>query len=345
MLLKTLRNREFRVLFSCITISFALVVLILLQLHPSRIYIFSVLSIYVLCIVVVFYHMSIHFKRLRKITLEIEQISRGDFSGFHENQNENDIDILEYQLYQLSKRVDAGIAQADRDKAMVRALLSGLSHQFKTPITVMRTFNDLLLEGAVENREIAQEFLSKSSIQLDKLEKLVSMFLKLSKIETGITLINKKNNNLSNTVEEIVRSLDQKLLRKKLSLVFITNNSIINTFYDADWLFEAIYNILDNAIEYTPVGGQIKITVSSNETHSRIEIWDNGIGIDEKDLPRITEIFYQSERSKKQNPHASGIGLALTKLIIDRHSGILKFDSKPGTGTRVTVLLPNLTNL
>lgn len=348
--LNIIRNKEFKKLFICTTITWIIIMTILLissrmpdaDFHSVlKFYIIFAIIFYVLFILALYLVLNAHYNRIRRITLEVEQMSRGNFGKLAENLKVGDIDILEFQLYQMSKRVQVSLEQANQDKNIVKGTISGLSHQFKTPITVMRTFNDLLLEGAITDTTVAVEFITKSSAQLDKLERLVQMFLKLSKIESGITLINKSNNDINDTIHKIILSLREKAYKKEQSITFENSENNMIAFYDKEWLFEAIYNIVDNAIEYTPSKGYIKIYVSKAETHLRIEIEDNGIGIGENDIPHVFDIFYQGASAKKQNTNSSGIGLALTKLIVDKHAGILKIDSCIGVGTKVTLILPH----
>lgn len=340
--LNTIKSTEFRKLFICISSVWILIMSTLFFIIGTSLnfFIFGAALVYVLMVLALYFILDVHFNRIRSITLKIEQISRGSYEDLIENQREEDIDVLEFQLYQMSRRIQARLEQANKDKLLIKGSLSGLSHQFKTPITVMRTFNDLLLEGAIEDVTVATEFVAKSAVQLDKLERLVLMILKLSKIEAGITLINKSENDINSTLQEIIRSLNEKAHKKQHTVTFKKMADVNPAFYDNEWLFEAIYNIVDNAIEYTPPGGEILIHVDRAETHVRIEVQDNGEGIGKDDLSHVFETFYQGETAKKQNIHSTGIGLALSKLIVEKHSGIIKIDSSKGLGTKVTILLP-----
>ena len=343
-----IRNKEFRAILVTSTIllviTLGLSALKIRSIHKILMpYSFNIM-LHCLCyigfIVSIYLIMNSHYRKIKEITLEVEQMSRGCFGKLTENQKVGDIDILEFQLYQLSKRIQAEREQVNNNSNLIKGTVSGLWHQLKTPVAVIRTFNDLLLEGALDEREVAEEFIEKSSEQIDKLERLVHMFLKLSKLEAGVALINKANNNINTTIEKIVQALSEKALTKKLKLSFDNRDSII-AFYDAEWIYEAIYNIVDNAVEYTPLDGVINISVKKSETHIKIEVEDNGIGIEKVELPKIFDIFYQGETAKKYNVNSTGIGLALTKLIIDKHAGIIKVDGYKATGTKFTILLPN----
>lgn len=340
--LNTIKSAEFKKLFFCISLAWIIIMSTLFfAIGTSHsFFICGAVLLYMLMVLALYFILASHFNKIRNITLKIERISSGNYEDLNENQREEDIDVLEFQIYQMSRRVQARLEQANKDKLLIKGTLSGLSHQFKTPITVMRTFNDLLLEGAIEDVVVATEFVAKSAIQLDKLERLIQMILRLSKIEAGITLINKSENDINSTLQEIIRSLNEKAYKKQHTVTLEKMADANPAYYDNEWLFEAIYNIVDNAIEYTPPGGKIQIHVDRAETHFRIEVQDNGEGITEDDLYHVFETFYQGEIAKKQNIHSTGVGLALSKLIVEKHSGIIKIDSSKGVGTKVTILLP-----
>ncbi len=340
--LNTIKSTEFRKLFFCISSAWILIMSTLFFIIGSGLnfFIYGAALLYMLMVLALYFILDTHFNRIRNITLKIEQISRGSYEDMIENQREEDIDVLEFQIYQMSRRVQARLEQANKDKLLIKGTLSGLSHQFKTPITVMRTFNDLLLEGAIEDVAVAMEFVAKSAVQLDKLERLVHMILKLSRIEAGITLLSKSENVINFTLQEIICSLKEKAHKKQHTVTLEKMADAKPAFYDNEWLFEAIYNIVDNAIEYTPQGGKILIHTERSETHLKIEVEDNGEGIAKDDIYHVFETFYQGETAKKQNIHSTGIGLALSKLIVEKHSGIIKIHSSKGVGTKVTILLP-----
>ncbi len=338
-----LGNREFKILTASATITFFITLLAAFAAFTMKLS-FNFLGIvlllsYITLILILCLVMNSHYNKIKTITLEIERISRGGFGGLAENQKLGDVDILEFQLYQLSKRLKADQERNAKDKALIKETMSGLSHQLKTPLAVIRTYNDLLLEGAIRDITVAEDFISRSSEQIDKLERIVHMFLKVSKIEAGVALIKKSNNSINSTIEKIVLSLSEKAHVKNQTLTFERVDPLI-VFYDSEWMYEAIYNVIDNALEYTQSHGCVTVSIKKADTHVKIEIQDTGIGIDQKDIPYIFNIFYQGEKAKKQNVSSSGIGLALTKLIIDRHSGVIKVKSKLGCGTRFTIILP-----
>ncbi len=343
-----IRNREFKTILIASTILLA-ITLGLSTLNSKSLHNIFIphsinIALHCLCfigfIILIYLTMNSHYKKIKEITLEVEQMSRGSFGKLTENQKVGDVDILEFQLYQLSKRLQAQQEQVSNNSKLIKSTVSGLSHQLKTPVAVIRTFNDLLLEGALDEKAVAEEFIEKSSEQIDKLERLIYMFLKLSRLEAGVALINKASNNVCETIEKIVQALSEKALTKKIQLGFDNNNTIFG-FYDAEWLYEAVYNIVDNAVKYTPFDGVINISVKKSETHVKIVVEDNGIGIEKDELPKIFDIFYQGEKAKRYNVSSTGIGLALTKLIIEKHAGVIKVDSYTGIGTKFTILLPN----
>lgn len=338
MMLATLRNAEFKLIIIIISAVFAILLGLCIYLY-NPFYTLILIIAYIIIITSTLVILNNHYKHIREITLEVEKVTRGEFKLEGNNFKDGDLHILEFQLYQMSKRIVATIEDAYKEKQILKNAISGLSHQFKTPISVMRTYTDLLLDGAIEDLEVGREFLEKSSLQLDKLERLVLMFLKLSRLEAGISLITKTYNQIDKTCTDILIALSPKISQKNIEVEFNAESTYLH--YDAEWLFEALYNIVDNAIQYTPKGGRISILISKTETLTKVEVVDSGIGICEEDIPKVFERFYQGKNAKMGYPNSTGIGLSLAKLIIDKHGAIIKIKSQQGKGTTVIVTLPN----
>lgn len=276
------------------------------------------------------------YRRLSSYNLGAEQIMRGDYSVRFPENGEGDLAILGFQFNQLARRLESTFAALEEEKVQVRAMISGISHQLKTPLASSRVFAELLLEGAGKDPEILQEFLHKNLNQLERMEWLIHSLLKLSRLESGVIEFKKGNENLGETIAGVVSALEEKAASKGQSLD-VNLGASLPVPHDRAWLAEAITNILDNAIRYTPQGGRISVSLEQTDSTAVVSIRDTGPGIPPDELSRIFQRFYQG--SSRGDGQGSGIGLALTKLIVEKHGGIVQAGS-PGQGSVFTVTLP-----
>lgn len=227
-------------------------------------------------------------------------------------------------------------AAAARERADLQELISDISHQVKTPITNLKMINSTLLEQPVpeENR---RRFLLDSSAQLDKLAFLMEAMIKTSRLETGVISLEKRVQPLYNTLAAalggILLSAEQKNIR-----VSVDCPEELASSHDGKWTSEALFNILDNAVKYTPAGGNIYVSVEEWEFYTKIDIADTGKGIPEKNQGAIFKRFYRE--ADVHDVEGIGIGLYLAREIITMQGGYIKVSSQVGRGSVFSVFLP-----
>lgn len=244
------------------------------------------------------------------------------------------------RLYEIMKN-KSNLAKSERDE--IRSLVADISHQVKTPISNIKMYNNLLLEREVP-REKQIDFLTLNNIQISKLDFLISAMVKMSRIESGVITIDIKNNLVK---EMIARAIGQVIWNAEEKQINITVNCEDNIYacFDAKWTEEAIVNILDNAVKYTPIGGIINIIVEMLENYVAISICDNGIGIKEEEQGKIFNRFYRSKSVSQEN--GIGVGLFITREIIHKENGFIKIRSELNKGSefKVYLLKENLSKL
>jgi len=219
------------------------------------------------------------------------------------------------------------------------------SHELKTPITSINGYVQLLLNiynEADEQRLQLSKSTVKSSLstiakQVVKLTRLISELLDLSKIESGKLELQKTKFNLAELVEETVQDVRQTASKHA---ILVHNDFEGKVFADKDRIAQVLMNLLTNAIKYSPDSDNIEVYVENNKDSATIKIKDYGIGIDEKDHPRIFERFYRVEGKKEQTFPGFGIGLFIANEIIQRHRGAITVESEKGKGSLFIVTLP-----
>ena len=223
-----------------------------------------------------------------------------------------------------------------KERADLQELISDISHQVKTPIANLQMVNATLLEQPV-TEEKRQEFLQASSGQLEKLDFLMQAMIKTSRLETGVISLDRKVQPIYDT---LAAALGGILLNaeKKTIQVSVDCPADILLAHDKKWTSEALFNILDNAVKYTPAGGAIRVSVQSWELYVKIDIADSGKGIAESRQGMIFKRFYREE--EVHDVEGIGIGLYLARKIITMQGGYIKVTSAVGRGSTFSVFLP-----
>ena len=237
------------------------------------------------------------------------------------------------RLYEVMQENRESIA---KERADLQELISDISHQVKTPIANLQMVNATLLEQPV-TEEKRQEFLQASSGQLEKLDFLMQAMIKTSRLENGVISLDRKVQPIYDT---LAAALGGILLNaeKKAIHVSVECPSDVLLAHDKKWTSEALLNILDNAVKYTPTGGTIRLSVQNWELYAKIDIADSGKGIAESRQGMIFKRFYREE--EVHDVEGIGIGLYLAREIITMQGGYIKVTSAVGSGSTFSVFLP-----
>jgi len=194
-------------------------------------------------------------------------------------------------------------------------------------------YSELLAEEIQDEK--CKEMLDAIHLQAEKLSFLTQSLVKISRLESGIIQTVPERNSVGELIERVVLQAEPKASLKDIPITVSSING--EALFDMKWTSEAIGNILDNAVKYTPTGGNIQITVSEYSLFIRIDIQDNGIGIAEGDLPKIFGRFYKC--STTQQKEGVGLGLYLAREIISGQGGYIKVNSQLEKGTLFSVFL------
>lgn len=231
--------------------------------------------------------------------------------------------------------------QLEREKENVKSLVSDISHQTKTPVANIRLYTELLKErlcGEENTPERQQEIRMAEEIsrQAEKLEFLIQSLTKMSRLESNILAVQPEEQGLKKLFEESIGDVTPKAEKKQIQII---NNCVdnITAFYDFKWTKEAVCNVLDNAVKYSPRGGKVILSVTEYELYAAVSVRDEGIGIPEEDTARIFGRFYRAESVQQED--GVGIGLYLTREILRKQNGYIKVKSAPGKGSEFFLYL------
>ena len=247
---------------------------------------------------------------------------------------------LAVQFNAMADRVQESVEIIRRDRDRSRDFLADVSHELRTPMAALRTFNELLKEGAADDPEARSEFLESSGQQIERLDWLAQNLLELSKLDSGLVLLDLRPDDLRAAVETAVEQSSAAATRRGVRLSLHLPDAPIRIRHDPQRIGQVVANLVGNAVKFTPRDGTISVDVAATADGARIEVTDTGVGIETAELPHIFERFYRGSRANEARGSGSGLGLAIVHSIVDMHGGKVEVESSVGRGSRFTVTLP-----
>ncbi len=221
---------------------------------------------------------------------------------------------------------------------MRRDFIANISHELRTPIASLKALVETLQDGAIADKEVAQDFLHRMHLETDKLAQMASELSELSRIESGDSPLNLKPLDVAEVVRRAAERLRPQAERAQLELILDMPANLPPVIGDEDRVEQVLVNVIHNAIKFTPRQGRITISSLVEGDQVLISISDTGIGIPAEDLPHIFERFYKVDRARSGG--GTGLGLAIAKHIVQAHRGRIWAESEEGKGTTITFSLP-----
>lgn len=242
---------------------------------------------------------------------------------------------VEGKLLQYNQIMNETKEQNQSDKRMLQEIVSDISHQVKTPVANVKMFTGILQQHELTQEKRA-EFLHTMEVQINKLDFLMQSLIKMSRLETGTFVINMKETEIFDTIAQAVSGVWTKAEQKDIQMDVDCDSTILVK-HDPKWTAEALMNILDNAVKYTPSGGSVHVAVRPWQIYTRIDISDTGIGIEEGHYNDIFQRFYRAQEVAAEE--GVGLGLYLAQGIVNRQNGYISVKSGMGEGTTFSVYL------
>jgi signal transduction histidine kinase len=252
----------------------------------------------------------------------------------------SEIAELSRQFNTMADRLEESLAIIRRDRDRSRDFLADVSHELRTPIAAMRTFVELLQGEAGRDPAARKEFVESSAQQLERLDWLAQNLLELSKLDSGLVLLDLRPEDLRAAVQSAVEQAGPTAQRRGVFLRVRLPDEPLRIRHDPQRIGQVVSNLIGNALKFTPQGGAVDVELTGRPEGAQIEVRDTGVGIDATELPRIFERFYRGSQAHEARSSGSGLGLAIVKSIVDMHGGRIEVESRVGNGTRVRVVLP-----
>ena len=281
---------------------------------------------------------------LRRLTEASRALAEGDLSrrvpASHVRAGSSELAELAVQFNTMADRLEESVAIIRRDRDRSRDFLADVSHELRTPLAALRTFNELLREGADADPDARAEFIESSGEQIERLDWLAQNLLELSKLDSGLVLLDLRPDDLRAAVESAVEQGTSAARRRGVAVTLNLPSSPVRIRHDPQRIGQVVANLVANAVKFTPRGGSVSVDVAPAPDGARIDVTDTGVGIDAAELPHIFERFYRGSRANEARSSGSGLGLAIVRSIVDMHGGSVAVQSQVGAGSRFTVTLP-----
>lgn len=324
-----MKNKEFRnmiIISAVITILAAIPVAIFLGVPAGA----AVFITGVLLTVLFIVYTKNRYKKIEKLNDYLVRVLAENDTDEILDQEEDELSILKTNIYKTTSTLKYQKELLSDDKKNLAAALADISHQLKTPLTSMMVMNDLLVDEKDEDKRI--EFLNTQSSQLDRMNWLIQTLLKLSKLDAGTIVLKREDIPATEIVEEAIKPFEIQFDLRNIS--FESDVSPVNIRCDKNWTVEAIQNIIKNCIEHMEDGGQLFVSLADTNIFTQLTIKDTGCGIAADDIPHIFERFYKGKNAGKDSV---GIGLALSKSILEEEQAEINVESTEGVGTRFII--------
>lgn len=272
-------------------------------------------------------------KTIREITEYIKKLNEKKYQLKIEENTENELSKLKNELYKITVMLKEEAEESMDAKKTLKVAIEDISHQLKTPLTSMSIMLDNIIENPDMESDTRNLFIHEINRQIKWINWLILSLLKLAKLDSNTIEFEKNNINVQNLVNNVIKNLEIPIDIKEQKII-ITGDKNTSFVGDYNWENEAITNVLKNCIEHTDKNKNIYIKFEENNFYTKIEIIDEGNGIDKEDLKHIFKRFYKGKNSSESS---IGIGLALAKTIIEKDNGQIVCTSEVNKGTKFEI--------
>ncbi len=271
-------------------------------------------------------------KPLRLMSEAAKAMAKGDFSKRIPVTSDDEIGELAVSFNMMTN----SLSQLE---SMRKSFVANVSHEFRTPMTTIGGFIDGILDGTIEG-EKQKYYLEIVSNEVKRLSRLVEAMLGMAKLESGEMQIKPEHFNLREMIYTIVIGQEQRIEKQGLNIIGLDELEDISITADRDLIYQAVYNLVDNAVKFTQPDGKITFSLKSENSKAILTVSNTGKGIPQKDLSYVFDRFYKVDKSRSSSKSSTGLGLYIVKTIIKAHSGSVFVSSKEDKYTAFKVVLP-----
>lgn len=232
------------------------------------------------------------------------------------------------------------VTEQEKMEQSRKEFVANVSHELRTPLTSIKSYLEALDDGAIDDPEVAKRFLKVTRNETERMIRLVSDLLQLSRLDSKQAVISIEPTDIRNMLEDVADRFSFQLKQRSIDISIEVEPDISKVLVDPDQIDQVLDNLVSNAIKYTPEGGRIHIRAAKrDEEWIEVTVEDTGIGIPKKDLERIFERFYRVDKARSRSMGGTGLGLSISREIVRAHGGTIQLESEVQVGTKVTFTL------
>ena len=281
-------------------------------------------------------------ERIDKLRGAASRLAGGDLRARVKVQGRDEIAELSQAFNEMAARVEtAALEQQELDR-LRHELLAWTSHDLQTPLTSMRAMVEAIADNVVEDKDTRQRYLATILREIQSLSALIDDLLQVAQLDAGGLRMDPAWNSLSDLISDTLESFSELASQQGIRLAGKAGSDLDSTWFDAPRIGRVVANLIQNALQHTPRGGEVQVNARREIGGIAVEVRDNGEGISPDDLLRIFDTFYRGEKSRSRATGGSGLGLAIAKGIIEAHGGEIAATSEVGQGTTIEFKIPDI---
>lgn len=286
-----------------------------------KMFLFSSAAVLLISAIIIYFVTKRIVKPLKEMSEVAQAFGKGDFTRRVSVTDNNEVGQLALAFNNMASSLSV-------NEVMHRSFVANVSHELKTPMTTIGGFIDGILDGTIP-QEKQSYYLKIVSDEVKRLSRLVVSMLNIARIEAGEMKINPANFNMMDTIFSVLFSFEQKIEQKNIEIRGLTDERQI-VVGDQDLIHQVVYNLLDNAIKFTPENGYIEFSIYTEEERLFVGIKNSGAGIPKEQIEHIFDRFYKTDKSRSFDKKGVGLGLYIVKNILNLHGGEIMVRSKVG---------------
>jgi len=278
--------------------------------------------------------------RIKSLDRAAKSIADGDLETRISVEGSDEIADLARSFNLMAAQLQAADQQKRENERIRRDLIAWVSHDLQTPLTSIRARIEALADGMIEDPKTAQRYLDTALRDIASLSLLIDDLFQLAQMDAGGFELDFEKNSISDLVSDTIESFSEVAKRKNINLQGSVDPGLDMVWMDAPRIGRVLNNLVGNALRYTDEGGAVNIRVMQFESYIKVEVHDTGVGIKPEDQPLVFDSFYRSDKSRSRLTGGAGLGLAISKGIVEAHGGQISVSSDPGEGTCFAFTIP-----
>ncbi|MCU0497194.1 MAG: HAMP domain-containing histidine kinase [Anaerolineae bacterium] len=297
----------------------------------------------IVSVVSMFFIASAMIMQIREVSSAAERLARGDLNSRIVVQGNDELAQLGQTFNMMAEALQAVDRQKQQLEQTRRDLIAWVSHDLRTPLAAIRAMNEAIIDGVVADPQTIAEYTYNIQRETQHLTRLIDDLFELSKLDTGHFRLTCEPTSLHDLISDTIGSLMAQAERDQITLSGQVSEQVGLVNLAADKIQRVLYNLLDNALKYTPKGGSITITAQREGSHVYVKVHNTGSAIAPEDTSRLFESFYRGEASRASSPtgdRGTGLGLAIARGFVVAHGGEIGVESTPMRGTTFWFTLP-----